>query len=141
MRTIKFRGKRKDNGEWVYGYYLYRKWNRRGWGEYHYIVREIYPADKETGKVFPENFGTLVDVVEVDPATVGQFTGLLDSKGKEIYEGDIATHLKFGSDEQIKGEVIIEISRGVCIGYWPASKNIEVIGNIHENPELLGEKK
>jgi|SRR6185436_19008877 len=77
---------------------------------------------------------------ETEMQIVMQFTGLKDKNGKEIYEGDIATHRKagdFNREELVSGEVIIEPSRGVVIGGWPAAFDIEVIGNIYENPDLL----
>jgi len=88
-----------------------------------------------------------IAIYSTRPATRGlwhiyllQFTGLLDKNGKEIYEGDIATHRKagdFDKKELVTGEIVIEPTRGVVIGGWPASFDIEVIGNIYENPELL----
>ena len=64
MREIKFRGKREDNGEWVYGYYLVA-----------------------AGVPFISVFGAL-EPVQIVPETVGQFTGLHDKNDVEIYEGD-----------------------------------------------------
>lgn len=69
-REIKFKGKRINNGEWHYGYYFFNS-----------ITHNI---------MNPDTFkGLRLDVEEVDPSTVGQFTGLKDKNGDEIYEGDI----------------------------------------------------
>ena len=123
MRTIKFRGKRLDNGELVYGDY-----HRRA-GNVHTII--AMEPDKY-GKVF-------YAVNQVIPDTVGQFTGLLDKNGKEIYFGDIVRN-KYGD----MGSVIwfsdwsIRVDwGGGDIHFIDPEWGLEVISNIHDNPELL----
>lgn len=135
MRTIKFRGKDIETGEWIYGHFFQRL------GHYPAIV-EPRPRD---GKV-------MYYEIAVEDNTVGQFTGLLDKNGKEIYEGDIIIEKLRRARKD--GERLV-----ICFdGFEWQGKNvygsttslsllstyhtIKVIGNIHDNPELLkgGEK-
>ena len=86
--------------------------------------------------------------IEVDPETVGQYTGLTDKNGKKIFEGDIVVTNKFGSpnrkyvivyDDEI-ATYIGEGKKGCCHYFTTFSRDadaFEVIGNIHDNPELL----
>ena len=132
MREILFRGKRIDNGEWVEGYYMYR-------GEecikistdVHYIVtHDLYGFSWH----------------EVIPETVGQFTGLPDKNGNRIFEGDIVKTDKF-SEPNKQYIIKYDLQFGAFIGqdryncYFVTfdgdSDEFEVIGNIHDNPELL----
>lgn len=125
MRENKYRGRRLDNGEWVIGHLV------KMWGEWHILnsdnVNTAYP---------------------VEPATIGQYTGLKDKNGKEIYEGDVMRFItEFG--ETMTSEVAFmngffyiqgeeEDDDDIYgITYAVKSMNAEIIGNIHDTPELL----
>ena len=129
MREILFRGKRLDNGDWVYGYYVH-----------------IGPVSCQRAYIIPEYASSLY-VNEVDPSTVGQYTGLKDKNGKRIFDGDIAKVLQ-GKDKDI-AYVGFEncafmlypktgnIYERTIWEYWYNDWDVEVIGNITDNPELL----
>lgn len=131
MRDIKFRGKRIDNGEWIYGC-LVQTINE---GVYILNMPSFIPA-----KTLPaERF------IKVHPESVGQYTGLKDKKGKEIYEGDIVSYtdvptgLYNGNYEVIFDAGFIGINTVIKSNLCEieSHKYVEVIGNIHDNPELL----
>lgn len=147
MREILFRGKRVENGEWVEGNY-----GERFDGEG--IVSCISKPTKETIS------GTLC--YDVDPSTVGQYTGLTDRNGDRIWKGDIvefedgATYSKIGNVIFYEGAFCIEYlfygyKRYHRIGQvdeehdmgatFTISYKYKVIGNIHDNPELIGGEK
>src|SRR5699024_7155546 len=135
MREILFRGKRVENGEWVYGYYA----------KYRNIVSEDYTAilqfDKEDGGVVYSD-----GVTAVIPETVGQYTGLTDKNGKKIFEGDIVFYDVFGCMRKRVVKFSTECgSCGCCgdpfegAGFMALGVDLnvsEVIGNIYDNPEL-----
>lgn len=138
MRDIKFRGKRLDNGGWVYGDFTRRK--------------SRYAPQLDTTYGISDEFGTFR---AVDQSTVGQFTGLCDKNGREIYEGDIVELTNTYKGMNTKSIVEIDFIDFTFAGKWKdkyspsgymynplGSYNfpivtIEVIGNIYENPELL----
>ena len=128
MREILFRGKRTDNGEWIYGDLIQNVDCLK--------IREQEKSIKKITKSY-----------EVDLETVGQFTGLLDKNGKKIFEGDIVLGL-FLFDMSINavvkfrdGAFGLEWRRGEIIEFnaFTSLCNItyEIIGNIYDNPELL----
>lgn len=145
-REVLFRGKRVDNGEWVYG----------GICDYGGGV-SIFVVNHYEGSLYEPPY-TDLDEVDVDPSTVGEFTGLYDKNGKRIWEGDICTiaipRIDGGVNkhENCKCEFHDGVfTFGSDDGYWcrgneygyenTAQENIQVIGNIHENAELNGEDR
>lgn len=131
MREILFRGKNADNGEWVYGYYAHFK-------DMHDVKADIIYtgyADAHMGSILP-------DCYDVNPKTVGQYTGLTDKNGTKIFEHDIVRIAVCGTYDNYVISYDKENARFVVgdtgFTFWSyISTKIEVIGNIHDNPELL----
>ena len=132
MREILFRGKQVDGGEWISG-------DLRHW---------------QNGKVGIHNDALRCTMV-VDPETVGQYTGLKTKNGKRIFEGDIIRYetaiacVHFGTypssferpDTRVGFylEWMVDCMFRIDLAFWAIQREVEVIGNIHDNPELLKE--
>lgn len=133
-REILFKAKRKDNGKWVEGYYVYCR-------KRHYILPVL---NKAIG--FDERED---EWVEVDPDTICQYTGLTDKNGEKIWENDICdrkekypeivTYNK--GDWQLDYSYALGKEKHFCacnLGFYACEREcVEVIGNVFDNPELL----
>lgn len=151
MREILFRGKRQD-GVWFEGSLLRYKVETPSRTENHYKIQEFnygYSDDELINQEYMSGFDE-----EVIPETVGRYTGLTDKNGKKIFEGDILLY-KYKHDkrdvccngwvsynQKMCAHVIRYINGEFCFAdedFFEDVEQIEVIGNIYDNPELLGE--
>lgn len=156
MREILSRAQRKDNGEWVEGYFVIGKW---------------YLDEKERYAILPIDlcfypYCEINEWIEIAPKTICQYTGLTDKNGNRIWENDIVSceHEKHPEDNPLevyplfpelikyKRNYVIEfINTGSSYGYRLRNKSIhfmltgnvidnhkiEVLGNVFDNPELM----
>lgn len=143
IRDIIFRGKRTDKGEWIEGCLV--KLGRKSFSD-----PERYGICNKAIPIGGSGVCYNLKIDEFIPETVGQYTGLTDKNGKKIFEGDIVKAYDEIYDNgfaEVKGKVFFncgsfDIDVG-DVGYIPlysyGTENIEVIGNIHDNKELLNE--
>ena len=139
MREMLFRGKRKDNDEWVEGYYAK-------------LTVCIDNSSEERAVIIPNDvpvsYSERASCFFVIPETISEYTGLCDENGKKIFEGDILQGAAKWLGEAKNGVVTFRDGafgfvwyRGEVETFHPFTSvcNViyEIIGNIHDNPELL----
>lgn len=143
MREILFRGKRTGDEKWICGHLL-----EQNIPDCHsYIVMSII-AELDNRHIEIMDF----DINEVIPETVGQYTGLTDKNGVKIFEGDICRFKRF-NDVHV-GKIVFNVTTASFVMWYQSivgaygekathkmllsvCDDIEVIGNIHDNPEIL----
>ena len=153
MREYKFRGKKASNGEWVCGYLAEIETD---WDFYN---GSMMPT--KYNKVIIETNLSTRPMTIIEPKTIGQYTGLKDKNNTKIYEGDILKHYSLTEQmqkdllHQIIGKAVKEKGMTYIVGKMNngyideeikttnykalllSPELFEIIGNIHENPELL----
>ena len=130
MRTIKFRGKRLDNKDWVYGYLV-----------------PVVNHGKTQMHIVTEIRGGSIQGSAVDHETIGQYTGMPDKNGNEVYEGDIVryrtTDERYTRNPNFRTLIIHYEESSACFQageiYWDTlrSAKVEVVGNSCDNPIVI----
>lgn len=148
-REIIYRGKRCSDGKWVYGFYVESKTSWMG----HKPHKSWIVSDA----ISNGGFFNILGRYAVKDDSVGQFTGMKDKHGKKVFEGDIVEVYDFTSVYASKYRGVVKMYRSSwCVEYEDsifdmiahpklffddfADRKTEVIGNIHDNPELLSAK-
>ncbi|MGJ6106411.1 YopX family protein [Listeria monocytogenes] len=134
MREIEFRGKRIDNGEWVYGNLM----------QFEDSATFIFVDERKGASTLTYAHFIINNMHAIDEKTIGQYTERQDINNNKIFEKDIATCQFF--DKKITGVIefieymwAVNDRKNQRLYQLNEVSNIEVVGNVEENPELLGD--
>ncbi|EAE5643309.1 hypothetical protein I1C49_001732 [Listeria monocytogenes] len=129
MREIEFRGKRIDNGEWVYGNLM----------QFEDSATFIFADERKGASTLTYAHFIINNMHAIDEKTLGQYTGLKDKNGKKIFEGDICweEHNECYGVVKFEEGKFLYVWENIAEDLWEVADDIEICGNIHENPELL----
>ncbi|HAA5244312.1 TPA_asm: hypothetical protein GF177_13900 [Listeria monocytogenes] len=134
MREIEFRGKRIDNGEWVYGNLM----------QFEDSATFIFADERKGASTLTYARFIINNMHAIDEKTIGQYTERQDINNNKIFEKDIATCQFF--DKKITGVIefieymwAVNDRKNQRLYQLNEVSNIEVVGNVEENPELLGD--
>ncbi|EDN7640809.1 TPA: hypothetical protein NR659_002700 [Listeria innocua] len=132
MREIEFRGKRIDNGEWVYGNLM----------QFEDSATFIFADERKGASTLTYAHFIINNMHAIDEKTLGQYTGLKDKYGKKIFEGDICweEHNECYGVVKFEEGKFLYVWENIAEDLWEVAASIEIYGNIHENLELLEEK-
>ncbi|EAF3579651.1 hypothetical protein CT736_10455 [Listeria monocytogenes] len=129
MREIEFRGKRIDNGEWVYGNLM----------QFEDSATFIFADERKGASTLTYAHFIINNMHAIDEKTLGQYTGLKDKYGKKIFEGDICweEHNECYGVVKFEEGKFLYVWENIAEDLWEVAASIEIYGNIHENLELL----
>ncbi|EAA0126254.1 hypothetical protein BTJ65_00920 [Listeria monocytogenes] len=129
MRAIGFRGKRIDNGEWVYGNLM----------QFEDSATFIFADERKGASTLTYAHFIINNMHAIDEKTLGQYTGLKDKNGKKIFEGDIGwdEHNECYGIVKFEDAKFLYLWENIAEDLWEVADGIEICGNIHENLDLL----
>ncbi|MFN0675681.1 YopX family protein [Listeria monocytogenes] len=129
MREIEFRGKRIDNGEWVYGNLM----------QFEDSATFIFADERKGASTLTYAHFIINNMHAIDEKTLGQYTGVKDKNGKKIFERDICweEHNECYGVVKFEEGKFLYVWENIAEDLWEVADSIEIYGNIHENPELL----
>ncbi|EDH0990716.1 hypothetical protein GCW05_02630 [Listeria monocytogenes] len=129
MREIEFRGKRIDNREWIYGNLM----------QFEDSATFIFADERKGASTLTYAHFIINNMHAIDEKTLGQYTGLKDKYGKKFFEGDICwdEHNDCYGVVKFEDAKFLYLWENIAEDLWEVADDIEICGNIHENPELL----